>query len=174
MFTQSLPAFLLYAGSGLLVSAGASAGETRISKIDINFAQTYGLTPCPSTAPAADSCLNVTGVSDQRDIGHMTFSRVVLFNPSLFDGSHPTCIPDETSGTLTLPRGTLKFHAPGSVCFSEGIAVYDIVITGGTDAYEGAIGRGQIIVPPPETGSTGRELWHLELFTNEHNDFRFY
>lgn len=174
MSVKSLPAVLLILASGLLISAGASAREGHMSKIDINFAQTFEFAQCPSTAPVADACLNVTGVSNPPEAGHLSFSRIAMFNPALFDGNHPTCLPIETSGTLTLPRGTLDIHAPGNVCFTEGVASYDIIITGGTGAYAGALGSGKIVVPPPETDSTGRELWHLELFQNHRNEYRFH
>lgn len=162
--------FLFAAGS----VAYAAGYDADVSRVDINFAQTFGAVACPATAPAGDFCLNVTGTSDSPVAGHVEFKRIVMVNAALFDNAHPTCIPDETTGTLTLPRGTLTFHAPGNVCFADGIASYDVVITGGTDAYAGALGGGKIIVPPPLTGSTGSELWHLELFRTARNDYRFW
>ena len=56
-----------------------------------------------------------------------------------------------------------RLCAPGNVCLVDGIAAYDVVITGGTGAFAGALGGGQIIVPPPETNTTGRELWRIEV-----------
>jgi hypothetical protein len=87
----------------------------------------------------------------------------VLINTAPFDPAHPTCIPDETTGTLSLPQGTITFHAPGNVCFSDGTAAYDLIVTGGTGAFARALGGGQVFVPPPETNSTGREIWHVQL-----------
>lgn len=166
MSVKSLSAALLCLTGGILMSAGASARGVETSEIDINFAQTFVFQSCPSSAPAEDICIYVTGVTDQPLTRHLSFSRVSLVNPSLYDYTHPACQPIETSGTLTLPRGTLSIHAPGNVCLADGVASYDIIITGGTGAYEGALGSGKIVVPPPETNSTGRELWHLELINN--------
>lgn len=143
--------------------AFAHEHETPRLELDINFAQTFIVAPCPPNAPVADFCLSVTGVAKVRELGQVQFNRVVLINGTLFDPAHPTCIPDETTGTLTLPGGTITFHAPGNVCFVDGIAAYDLVITGGTGAYAGALGGGQVFVPPPETNTTGRELWHVRV-----------
>ena len=161
------------AAAAIFTSTAATAHDGGKSAIDINFAQTYAVAPCAASAPASNMCLNVTGTSNSHEVGALRFSRVATFNPGQFDYTHPTCIVIETAGTLTLPRGTLTFHAPGNVCFTEGIAAYNLIITGGTGAYAGAIGGGQIIVPPPQTSSTGRELWHLELITTDQNDYRF-
>ena len=166
MSIKSLPAVLLCLASGLLMSAGASARGDQASEININFAQTFVFGSCPASAPAEDICINVTGVSDQPQTPDLRFSRIAMVNPSAFDNTHPTCLPIETSGTLTLPRGTLSIHAPGNVCFADGIASYDVIVTGGTGVYAGALGSGKIVVPPPESNSTGRELWHLELIRN--------
>lgn len=163
MSVKSLPAVVLCLASGLLMSAGASARGDDTSEIDINFAQTFVFGSCPSSAPAEDICIHVTGVSDQLQSRNLQFSRIAMVNPSVYDDAHPTCLPIETSGTLTLPRGTLSIHAPGNVCFADGVASYDVIITAGTGAYVGALGSGKIVVPPPESNSTGRELWHLEL-----------
>jgi hypothetical protein len=152
--------------STLLASAAtavALAHEVPRLKLDINFAQTFIVAPCPPSAPVEDFCLSVTGVATVRDLGQVTYSRIVLINGTVFDPAHPTCIPDETTGTLTLPGGTITVHAPGNVCFVDGIAAYDVVITGGTGLYAGALGGGQIFVPPPETNTTGRELWHVQV-----------
>lgn len=166
MSVKSLSAVLLCLASGLLVSAGASARGDEASEIDVNFAQTFVFGNCPASAPVEDICINVTGVSDQPQSHNLQFSRIAMVNPSAFDDAHPTCLPIETSGTLTLPRGTLSIHAPGNVCFADGIASYDVIVTGGTGAYAGALGSGKIVVPPPESNSTGRELWHLDLIRN--------
>jgi hypothetical protein len=164
MFTVLRSSILFCLSVGLLAVAHASEHGDNVSTIDINFAQTYALIACPSSAPVGYGCLNVTGLSDHREAGHAEFQRVVLFNGGQFDFAHPTCIDGETSGTLMLPKGTLSFHAPGKICFTEGIASYDLIIIGGTGAYAGALGGGKVIVPPPQSNSTGRELWHIELF----------
>lgn len=166
MSVKSLSAVLLCLASGFLMSGGASARGVERSKIDINFAQTFVFKNCPSTAPVGDICIYVTGIADQLRARPLEFTRVSMVNPSLYDDAHPACQPIETSGTLTLPRGTLSIHAPGNVCLADGVASYDVIITGGTGAYMGALGSGKIVVPPPETDSTGRELWHLELIKN--------
>jgi hypothetical protein len=155
-------ATLSYIFAGSLLSSSAFAHDGERLKLDINFAQTFIVAPCPPNAPTADFCLSVTGVA-KIDRGEVQFNRVVLINGTLFDPAHPTCIPDETSGTLTLPGGTITLHAPGNVCLVDGIAAYNVVITGGTGAFAGALGGGQILVPPPETSTTGRELWHIQL-----------
>jgi hypothetical protein len=150
----------------LLTSAAGStaiAGQAPRLKLDINFAQTFIVAPCPASAPVQDFCLSVTGVAKVHDLGQVHYSRVVLIDTSVFDPAHPTCIPDETSGTLTLPGGTITIRAPGNVCFVDGTAAYDVIVTGGTGIYAGALGGGQIFVPPPETDSTGREIWHVEV-----------
>jgi hypothetical protein len=146
-----------------LLGYSAVAHEGKRLKLDINFAQTFIVAPCPANAPTADFCLSVTGVATVPEVGQVQFDRVVLINGSLFDPAHPTCIPDETTGTLTLPGGTITIHAPGNVCFIDGTAAYAAIITGGTGKYAGALGGGQIFVPPPETNTTGREIWHLEV-----------
>lgn len=168
MSVKPLSAILLCLVSGFLMPASASARGVETSRIDINFAQTFAFKSCPSTAPAGDICIYVTGVSDQPQTRHLQFTRIAMVNPAVYDDAHPTCQRIETSGTLTLSRGTLSIHAPGNVCFVDGVASYDVIITGGTGAYAGALGSGKIVVPPPETDSTGRELWHLEL-VKDHN-----
>ena len=131
---------------------------------EINFSQQFALTSCPANAPVNDGCLNVTLSADVPELGGVGVQRLVLFNWSLFDPNHPTCVPDETSGTMTLADGTITFHAPGNVCFNDGTATYGLIVTGGTGRYADAIGGGQITVPPPQTGSTGRELWNFSLY----------
>lgn len=168
MSVKTLPVLLLCLASGLVLSTGAPAKGFKTKSIDINFAQTFTFESCPATAPAGDICLDVTGVSDEPQTGHFEFKRIAMANPSGYDDAHPACLAIETSGVLTLPLGTLSIHAPGRVCFADGVASYDIIITGGTRAYAGALGSGKIVVPPPETSSTGRELWHLELVRNRH------
>ena len=134
--------------------------------IDINFSQHFEVTACPAKVPAGNTCLNVTGIAEVSGWGHVSVQRIVFFNAKLYDANHPTCIPDETSGTLNLSGGTLTFRAPGNVCLADGTASYALIITGGTGRYVGAIGGGQITVPPPQSNSTGRELWHIELYMN--------
>jgi hypothetical protein len=132
---------------------------------NINFAQTYAFGECQPNAPENAACLDVSGVATTKELGSLSFNRIATVpSPAQFDPSHPTCLYIETTGTLNLTQGTLNFHAPGNVCFSEGIASYDLIFTGGTGAYAKAIGGGRIIVTPPESRSTGRELWHFELY----------
>jgi hypothetical protein len=119
---------------------------------------------CPADVPAGFTCLEVTGTAKRTVLGRLSFERTVLFDLRRFDKLHPTCIPDETSGTLLLPNGRLHFRAPGSVCLVDGSASYGLIVTGGTGAYEGALGGGRITVPPQASAGKGRELWQLELF----------
>jgi hypothetical protein len=65
---------------------------------------------------------------------------------------------------MYLPQGTLTFRAPGSVCLADGTAAYNLIVTGGTGDYRGAMGGGRITVPPPINDTSGLELWQLELF----------
>lgn len=133
--------------------------------VSIDFAQQYAGVTCPSSAPATAFCLSVTGTANLAALGAVSFERtVVVPDIGLFDPNHPTCIPDETSGTLTLPNGALTFRAPGHVCLVDGTASYGLIVTGGSGAYNGVLGGGQITVPPPDTASTGRELWRMDLF----------
>lgn len=133
--------------------------------VSIDFAQQYARVACPSSAPATAFCLSVTGTANPAVLGTVSFERtVVVPDIGLFDPNHPTCIPDETSGTLTLPNGALTFRAPGNVCLVDGTASYGLIVTGGSGAYKGVLGGGQITVPPPDTASTGRELWRVDLF----------
>jgi hypothetical protein len=154
-------------GVGGAIAAQSKPADPELPvRLDINFAQQYGFVQCPPNVPVGDGCLNVTLAANVPGVGPVTVQRLVFFNGSTYDPSHPTCLPDETNGTMTSPRGTLTFHAPGNVCFVDGIATYGLVITGGTGIFQGAIGGGQITVPPPLTGSTGRELWHVDLYLN--------
>lgn len=164
---------ILTAGLGFAACAHADNSDRDVSKIDINFAQKFEGVACAANVLDKSFCLSVTGAASTRDVGAIQFKRTVFVNPTQFDPAHPTCLYGETVGTLNLPRGTLNFHAPGNICFTEGIASYNVVIIGGTGAYAGALGGGKIIVPPPETFSSGRELWHLELFKTPRNDYRF-
>ncbi len=133
--------------------------------VSIDFAQQYAQAACPSSAPATAFCLGVSGTANPAVLGAVSFQRVVVVpDIGLYDPNHPTCIPDETSGTLTLPDGALTFRAPGNVCLVDGTASYGLIVAGGTGAYAGVLGGGQITVPPPDTASTGRELWRLDLF----------
>jgi hypothetical protein len=43
---------------------------------------------------------------------------------------------------------------------------YNLIITGGTGARQGAIGGGQITVSPSLSGSTSREPWSFNLYLN--------
>ena len=163
-------------GSRLLLVAAAmtSLGATHTLAYDplpvsipvsIDFAQQYARIACPSSAPATAFCLGVTGTANSAVLGAVSFERtVVVPNIGLFDPDHPTCIPDETSGTLTLPNGALTFRAPGNVCLADGTASYGLIVTGGSGTFKGVLGGGQITVPPPDTASTGRELWRVDLF----------
>jgi len=141
-----------------------TAAPTRPQAIDFDFVQKFSTIHCPADAPIGYLCLNVTGNAAISAIGQASFTREVLIDIKRFDEKHPTCIPDETVGTATLPKGTITFHAPGSVCLADGTASYGLVVTGGTGAYKGAVGGGRITVPPPTSDSGGRELWHVELY----------
>jgi hypothetical protein len=156
-------AALLGIGSAIPAMSKQMESESPM-RLDINFGQHYQFIQCPPIVPVGDGCLNVTLAANVPEVGQVTGQRLVFFNGGTYDPNHPTCLPDETNGTMTLPIGTLTFHAPGNVCFVDGTATYGLVVTGGTGMFQGAIGGGQITVPPPLTGSTGRELWHLNLF----------
>jgi hypothetical protein len=151
------------------ISAFALSSATALSKSDthsfsVNFQQQFKSIACPGEAPEGFHCLDVTGKGNTSALGTLTFERIVLFDLRKFDKQHPTCIPDETSGTLVLPAGRLDCRAPGSVCLIDGSANYGFIITGGTGAYQGAVGAGRITVPPQTSAGTGRELWQVELF----------
>ena len=133
--------------------------------LGINFAENFKVVRCPASASATTFCLNITGTANVVGLGRASFKRsVVVPNHNLYDPNNPTCIPEETSGTLILSNGTLTFHAPGSVCVLDGTVSSGLIVTAGTGAYRGVIGGGQITVLPPETASTGREVWRLDLF----------
>ena len=142
----------------------AEAAGSQPHSFNVNFDQQFKLMPCRADVPAGFTCLDVTGRATSPALGELTFERMVLFDLRKFDKLHPTCIPDETSGTLVLPSGSLNFRAPGSVCLADGSATYGLIITGGTGAYKDTIGAGRITVPPQTTPGNGRELWQLELF----------
>jgi hypothetical protein len=151
------------------IGAYALSSATALSKSDahsfsVDFQQKFKSTACPAGAPDGFYCLYVTGKAKTSALGTLTFERTVFFDLRKFDKQHPTCIPDETSGRLVLPKGSLKFRAPGSVCMIDGTANYGLIITGGTGAYEGAVGAGRITVPPQTSAGNGRELWQVELF----------
>jgi hypothetical protein len=132
--------------------------------VGINFAENFTAVTCPASTPATAFCLNIKGTADVVGLGQASFQRSVLIpNKRLYDPNDPTCIPEETSGTLTLSNGTLTFHAPGSICLLDKTVSYELIVTAGTGAYRGVIGGGQITVLPPETASTGREVWRLDL-----------
>jgi hypothetical protein len=143
-----------------LLTAQAAASRS----LNVNFEQKFALMSCPADVPAGFTCLEVTGTARSTAFGRLSFERTVLFDLRSFDKLHPSCIPDETSGTLLLPKGRLYFRAPGSVCLVDGSASYGLIVTGGTGAYEGALGGGRITVPPQASAGRGRELWQLELF----------
>jgi hypothetical protein len=154
----------LLAGALAVTPAAAQAAKSRPSSFSLDFEQKFKLAACPAEAPAGYTCLDVTGKAMNSALGSVTFERTVLFDLRRFDKQHPTCIPDETAGTLVLPGGTLKFRAPGSVCLADGTATYGLIVTGGTGAYQGAVGGGRITVPPQTGPGNGRELWQVELF----------
>ena len=133
--------------------------------VGINFAENFTVVACPVGAPATAFCLNIKGTADVVGLGRASFERSVLIpNKNLYDPNDPTCIPEETSGALTLSKGTLTFHAPGTICLLDKTVSYELIVTAGTGAYKGVIGGGQITVLQPETASTGREVWRLDLF----------
>ena len=142
----------------------AQAAETEPRSFSANFEQKFKLITCPAAAPSGFTCLDVTGKANGTALGTLTFSRTVLFDLRKFDKLHPTCIPDETSGTLVLSKGSLNFRAPGNVCLADGSASYGLIITSGTGAYVGTVGAGRITVPPQTAPGNGRELWQVELF----------
>jgi hypothetical protein len=142
----------------------ALAAKAQPSSFSLDFEQKFKLATCPAYAPIGFTCLDVTGKAMNAALGSVTFERTVLFDLRKFDKQHPTCIPDETAGTLVFRRGTLTFRAPGSVCLADGTATYGLIVTGGTGAYQGAIGGGRITVPPQTGPGIGRELWQVELF----------
>lgn len=131
--------------------------------VSVNFEQKFKLVTCGAEVPAGFTCLDVTGTATSASLGKLTFQRMVVFDLRRFDKAHPTCIPDETSGTLVLSKGSLNFRAPGSVCLADGSATYALIVTGGTGAYNNAVGGGRITVPPQTAPGSGRELWQLEL-----------
>lgn len=147
-----------------LSPAAAPAAKSQPRSFSVNFEQKFKLTPCPAEAPDGYTCLNVTGKATTAALGTMTFERTVLFDVRKFDKQHPTCIPDETSGTMVLRNGSLNFTAPGTVCLANGTASYGLIITSGTGAYRGMVGAGRVTVPPFTSAGNGRELWQVELF----------
>lgn len=133
--------------------------------LDVNFSQAFQFgAPCAASIPAGDTCINVTLSAPYTELGPLTVSRVAFFNGSSFNPSTPTCLPIETQGTVTLRDGTLDIRGMGNVCLADGSAAYDLVVTGGTGRYQGAIGGGQISIPPPTSSSAGRELWSFSLY----------
>jgi hypothetical protein len=142
---------------------GTSQAASANQVFSLKFAQRFETVKCPVTAPVGYYCLHVSGESggNNKDIH---FDRSVLFDIKRFDEKHPTCVPDETSGTMYLPQGTLTFRAPGSVCLADGTAAYNLIITGGTGNFRNALGGGRIIVPPPINDNSGSEFWQFELF----------
>ena len=135
-----------------------------VSGFDVKFDQKFATVKCSTDVPAGYLCLHVSGTAAASDYAGWRFERSVAFNIKNFDDKHPTCLPDETSGTLYLGNDTLTFRAPGSVCLVDGTASYGLVVTGGTGRYKGAQGGGQITVPPPLNDTTGTELWHVTIF----------
>lgn len=165
----------LLLGAAWVTASGASpvfaqdADEERAPiaplHLEVNFSQNFQFgAPCASTVPAGDTCIDVTLSAPYTELGPLTVSRVAFLNGSLFNPSTPTCIPIETQGTVTLRDGTLAMRGIGNVCFADGSASYNLIVTGGTGRYEGAIGGGEITIPPPTSNSTGRELWSMNLY----------
>jgi hypothetical protein len=133
--------------------------------VGINFAEVFTLVTCPSNAPSTASCVNITGTANVAGLGAVSFQRTSLIpNATLYGLKDPNCIPDDTTGTVTSSSGTLTLHGPGSICLLDQSASYGLIVTGGTGAFKGVIAGGQITVLPPETASTGRELWRLDVF----------
>ena len=155
--------------AGLSPASGQDADQDRDAMapihLQVNFSQSFQFgAPCASTVPVGDTCIDVTLDAPYTQLGPITVSRVAFFNGSLFNPSTPACLPIETQGTVTLRGGTLTIHGIGNVCFVDGTASYNLIVTGGTGRYAGAIGGGQITVPPPTSNSTGRELWNVDLY----------
>ena len=158
----------------LAMAAFASIGATRAFAsapiplpitIGINFLEDFTVVACPAGAPSTAFCLNITGTANVAGLGPVSFQRSVFIpDTTLYDPNNPTCITDDTSGTVTSKLGTLTFHAPGNVCLLDKTASYGLIVTGGTGALSGMIAGGQITVLPPFSASAGRELWRLDLF----------
>ena len=133
--------------------------------VGINFAESFATVACPAGSPATAFCLNVTGTANVAELGPVSFQRSVFIpDTTLYNPNYPTCIPDDSAGTLTFRNGTLTFHAIGNICLLDKSASYGLIVTGGTGAYTGVIASGQITALPPQTASTARELWRLDLF----------
>ena len=156
--------FALLSAVGTIQAFSQQHNEQWPVHVEINFSQQYQFEACAPSVPVSDSCLAVNLSADVPHLGSVTVARVAFFNGSLFDSSHPTCLPIETTGKVTLRDGTLDIHGIGNVCFVDGTGSYNLIVTGGTGVYEGVIGGGQITVPPPLSGSTGRELWSFNLY----------
>lgn len=152
------------AACALPAVAGDAAAASVPLHLNVKFNQQNALTSCPKTVPAVDSCLAVTLSASHSELGPLEVSRVAVFNGNLYNPSTPACIPIETSGTVTLQQGTLSFRGAGSVCFVDATAFYDLIVTGGSGRFAGAIGGGRITIPPPTTDSTGPELWSMDLY----------
>lgn len=166
-------ALLLCAAGSLLVGAAPLFAQDEDQDgppmaplhLEVNFSQNFQFgAPCAATIAAGDTCIDVTLSAPQTELGPLTVSRVAYFNGSSFNASTPTCLPIETQGTVTLRGGTLDIRGIGNVCLADGSASYNLVVTGGTGRYAGAIGGGEISIPPPTSNSTGRELWSVNLY----------
>ncbi|WP_221091291.1 hypothetical protein [Deinococcus aquaedulcis] len=130
-----------------------------------NLAQTFAQTACPSNAPAGSLCLDVTAKGIVAGLGPVELRRLVRVKGAAFNPAQPTCVEGYTRGTLSVSKtDTLTFEGLGQVCLSTGIAGYHLVVTGGTGRYAGVVGGGAVTVPPPDSGSTGRELWDVLLY----------
>ena len=155
---------LLFCIALLGSTPAALANATVPVTLSFNFDQTYAFVACPTGTPAGYACLNVTGHQSSTFIGDVSFQRIVFVNENGYNPNDPLCLPDETSGTLTAGSSQMTFRAAGNVCFVDGTAAYNVVITGGTGRFAGVIGGGRITVPPPATASTGQELWEIQIY----------
>ena len=119
-------------GIALLGSTPAALAKASVPvTISFNFDQTFAFVACPAGTPAGYVCLNVTGHQSSSLIGDVSFQRIVFVNENGYNPSDPLCLPDETSGTLTAGSNQMTFRAAGNVCFVDGTAAYNVVITGG-------------------------------------------
>jgi len=155
---------------GLLAftSAAAQAAQKSPVQLQVNLAQTFAPTTCPADAPTGSFCLNVTGTGTAGDLGKIEMTRIVRLNGAAFTPKQPNCVEGFTRGKMTFTNtDSISFDAFGQICLANGIAGYHLVVTGGTGRYKGAVGGGTVTVPPPSSGSTGRELWTAVIYIPE-------
>ena len=124
----------------------------------VNFLQHYKLIGCPAEPSPTTLCYTLHDDLSTSSLGKISFAGtdILYVRPQ---GS--SCGSAERQGAFTLADGdTVSIHATGTYCVPGYPVQFSYTVTGGTGAYQHAVGRGTIAVGPASNSPpTATEFW---------------